>query len=172
MYRPVGFIEEEPLMIVDDPVVDRCEVQPGMCITQTVHDYLRQVNCNVPRVRGYNTRGGLRGMGLLGGGLGKICTLYTGNQINSGMLDRGEFDPCAVKRANLPICAPRPAPTPPAPPVPDPPVQTFDEPVLEEEEEESSNYMVGGILAVLVLGGVGYAVMRNRKKGKKKKGRR
>ena len=164
MYRKLGLSSGMGQLIVDSPQTkDYCEVTPGMCITQEAKNRLASINCGVPRVKGYSTRGGLRGMGALGGGLGRICSLYT--QVTTRNLF--EFNACSVKSANLPVCN-----TPPITTTQTPPTETFDEPE-EEEDNEDNMFMIGGILAVLVVGGVGYAVFRNRKgKGKRKKGKR
>lgn len=56
--------------------------------------------------------------------------------------DKGHFAPCDV--ASLPVCG-------------------------EEGDwfEENKSYAIGGILGLLLLGGLGYAVFRNRKKGRR-----
>lgn len=160
MYRRMG-MRGMGQLIVDDaaPSKQYCAIKPGMCITAESKRYLDSLRCEIPRVKGYSTRGGLRGLGRSN----SICSMYT--RLFPGHI-QSNFDPCEVKRANLPVCAP-----PPAPPVrtntPDTPVTTFDEP---EEDDDGNMYMIGGILAVLVVGGVGYAVFR--KKGKKKRKKR
>lgn len=163
MYRQMGSsrgVGQEELILDSGPGTDYCEIQPGMCLTQGAKNYLANLDCRVSSARGYS-RGGLRGLGRIGG-LGRICSLYTGNQINEGMLKISNlFHLCSLKNANLPVCAPPP-----------PPVTTFDEPDPPPVEEEEDNMlMIGGILAVLVVGGVGYAVFKSRKKGKGKKKR-
>ena len=163
MYRHSGVSRGVGEELISDPSpggYDYCEIQPGMCITREAKDYLATLNCRTASARGYS-RGGLRGLGRMAG-LGRICSLYTGNQINRGMLNISNlFNLCALKNANLPIC----------PPPPPPPVTTFDEPTPPPVEEEDNMLMIGGILAVLVVGGVGYAVFKNRKKFKGKKKR-
>lgn len=57
--------------------------------------------------------------------------------------DKGHFSPCDV--ADLPVCG-----------------------STEEWLEENKSYAIGGILGLILLGGIGYAVFKNRKK----KGRR
>lgn len=44
----------------------------------------------------------------------------------------------------------------------------IEEPEPEKEEDNGSLFMVGGILAILLAGGVGYAVFKSRKKKKKR----
>lgn len=126
----------------------------------------------VPQAKGL--RGGLRGLHGLAGGLGKTCTIYS-SKLTLTASNADLWDPCRVK--DLPICRPMP-PKEPTYVKEDTPVYVPQveepEPELEPEpepEEEDTSYMVGGILAVLVLGGVGYAVFRNRKKKKGKRKR-
>lgn len=68
------------------------------------------------------------------------------------------YSPCDL--AQLPICSPGAAVSPYA--VPE------DE---EEEDGDRGKYVVGGLLGLLLVGGIAYAVTRKKKK-KKKKGRR
>jgi hypothetical protein len=61
--------------------------------------------------------------------------------------DKGHFAPCSV--AEMPVCG---------------------APEDENNEgwlEENKSYAIGGILGLLVIGGVGYAVFKNRKKGRR-----
>lgn len=161
MFRKIG-LGQEVLITDPGPGADpKCDVQPGWCVTQSAKDYLNSINCTVPSARGYivGYRGGTKGLRGFGNGLGKVCSLYTGNIVNKGMLTRGEFSLCGDVRS-LPVCPP--------PVVTSPPVTKTDVP-SDEEGDDDSMYMIGGILAVLVVGGVGYAVFKNRKKKGKKK---
>lgn len=175
-------VAPEDVLIDDDPPPQTSSADskkyctnfpPGACIdpgfVQSVRNYANEM-CPKPRVpQAKGVRGGMRG---LFGGLGKICSIYS-SDMTITTRNAGRWDPCVLK--TLPVC--RKQPPPPAKPptyvVEDPPViitSTPEEP--EEEEDDNASYMVGGILAVLVLGGVGYAVFKNRKKGKRKKTRR
>lgn len=141
-----------------------CEnLLPNMCAKeQRVIDKAKQ-DCWEQERRG-QTRG------LLGFGLGKTCTLYSWDA-QVGVNHANMWDPCML--AKLKVCSPPPSndtPTTIPPPVVNNP--PFDDDGGGEEEDDSGQFLVGGILGLLVLGGIGYAVFKNRKKFKKKKGKR
>lgn len=78
----------------------------------------------------------------------------------SGVIDPNNahrFSPCEL--AKLQICGGG--------------AETFDAPPEEDEEEEeeeeenSTKYMIGGLLGLLAIGGIAYAVTRKKKKGRK-----
>lgn len=164
MYRAQGIGQD--IMALPSGTSQYCEnVLPNMCaLTQKVIDTAKADCAAIER------RSQTRGIGMFGG-LGKICTLYE-NDRKVGMSTYNRWDPCLL--AKLSLCD-----TPTAPPTQsDVPVITvndtpMDQPEEEEDsEDDNSMFMVGGILGLLVLGGVGYAVFKNRKKkgkGKKKK---
>ena len=56
--------------------------------------------------------------------------------------DKGHFSPCDV--ADLPVCGEG-----------------------DGWFEENKSYAIGGILGLLLVGGIGYAIFKNRKKGKR-----
>jgi hypothetical protein len=144
-----------------------CEnLLPNMCAkTQSVIDKAKR-DC------WEQSRGQIRG--LFGSGLGKTCTLYSWDA-QVGANHANMWDPCML--AKLQVCTGGPPPanddspeTTPTPVVPPP----SDDPDGGEDvtEDDSGQFLVGGILGLLVLGGIGYAVFKNRKKFKKKKGKR
>ena len=159
MYRmnaPLG-----QLLIVDDEpsAPTFCPAKSGMCISARLKEVARTKCWAPPRVRGYSTRG-MEGLGLYNA---SICSNYS--QVTQDWLFK-YYNPCHLK--DLPVCPPLPAPPPPpAQPFdePDPPpVDESEPPPVEEEEDDNNIYVIGGILAVIIVGGVGYSVWRNRKK--------
>lgn len=176
MYRAVGIGQDD--YILDDSTPqgkDYCENLPaGACaVSQEVLEYARAQCPGVPRVRGFDTYrgGGLRGLIQ---GFGKVCSVYS-KEISMGTAHW--WNPCVLK--SLPLCVPKPPPFVTEEPVPVVPTSTPDLPTYEPQEEpppevveedEGRQYVVGGLLALVVAGGVGYAVWRNRKKrGKRRK---
>lgn len=159
-FRSVGQSDLiQPLPPATNPYCEN--LLPNMCVKeQRVLDKAKQ-DC-WDREQRSQTRG-------LFGSLGRTCTLYD-SDARVGMSQYNLWDPCMLAR--LPLCgAPTPPPstdipttvtttTPPQPETPD---------IVEDDDSDSGQFMVGGILGLLVLGGIGYAVFKNRKK---KKGKR
>ena len=142
-----------------------CEnLLPNMCAKdQRVIDRAKE-DCKNKEARSNQVRG-------LFGGLGRTCTLYA-SDAQVGINHYNLWDPCML--AKLPLCGGGGGTTTTTEPSSVPTtVTTEDIPEEEVEEDGSDNgqVMIGGILAILVLGGVGYVVFKNRKK-KKKKGNR
>lgn len=99
-------------------------------------------------------------------GVGIICSTYAfRDPVQLSNMDK--YDPCYVETLK-PCFVPE---EPVTPLVPDAPPRMDSPP--EEKDDDNNAFMVGGILAALVVGGIGYTVFKNRKKGKgKKKGRK
>lgn len=160
MYRfqSVGQDIIQPLPVVNP----YCEnLLPNMCVKeQRVLDKAKQ-DC-WDREQRSQTRG-------LFGSLGKTCTLYT-SDAKVGMNHYNMWDPCML--ANLPVCGtPTDTPSTTTTVTTTPSSETPPEVVVEDDDSDSGQFMVGGILGLLVLGGIGYAVFKNRKKNKKSKRR-
>jgi hypothetical protein len=147
----------QPLPAATNPYCEN--LLPNMCVKeQRVLDKAKQ-DCRDRELRN-QTRG-------LFGSLGKTCTLYA-SDAQVGMSHYNLWDPCMLSQ--LPLCGGG-TPNPPGTDVPttvDTPSDT-PETTDEDDESDSGQFMVGGILGLLVLGGIGYAIFKNRKKKKKSK---
>jgi hypothetical protein len=146
----------QPLPTTENPYCEN--LLPNMCVKeQRVLDKARQ-DCRERELRS-QTRGLF--------GLGKVCTLYD-YEAQVSMSRYNMWDPCMLSQ--LPLCGGTPS-NPPSTDVPtteDTPTDT-PETTDEDDESDSGKFMVGGILGLLVLGGIGYAIFKNRKKKKKSK---
>ncbi len=146
----------QPLPEVTNPYCEN--LLPNMCVKeQRVLDKAKQ-DCS-DREQRSQTRG-------LFGSLGKTCTLYA-SDAQVGMNHYNMWDPCMLAR--LPVCGAPTAPPSTTTTVTTPPQQTPPDVVEEEDDSDSGQFMVGGILGLLVLGGIGYAVFKNRKKKSKRR---
>lgn len=135
---------------------------PNQCIKPSEYDAVMKkvkADCAYKKVSG-QIRGlyGVRGLGVM-------CSQYAfRSDVMLSNLD--QYDPCYVETLKPCLVVDDPV----IPIVP--PTRAGDPPATPEEPKEDDNtmYMVGGILAVLVVGGVGYAVFKSRKKkgGKRK----
>lgn len=158
MYRMQGMGQDIAPLPKSNPYCEN--VLTGMCAkTQSVIDKAKEECAAIER------RSQTRGVGLFGG-LGRVCTLYESDRKVS-MSTYNLWDPCML--AKLSLCGPDSPPQSFVPELPQTPIEDNPPPSDDEGDDgEQTMYMVGGILGLLVLGGVGYAVFKNRKKRKKK----
>lgn len=143
-YRAMGLAPGEQILLPDEPVQQSgksypCPNVPGMCLAPESAELVRKR----AREECPNTTPAVRGWGV--GAAAIQCNQYP----VIGGANWNWFNPCWVK--SLPSCPSTPG------------VEILTTPE-EPEEDENSAYIVGGILALLALGGVGYAVLKKRKK--------
>lgn len=192
-----GLGQEQQLIIDDEPssstttikrLGEYCDAPDNLCVdseslaasirgaASASCDYLLRIEAGLA-IRGYPTNG-----------LGVVCSPPSTNVISASNFSSflSVYDPCQLK--NITACGAAPAPTAPAP-TPD---YTYVEPVYwrdapeyaqynieeaggeaapedgTEEKEGNAKYVVGGILAFLVVGGLVFAATRKKKKKGKK----
>ena len=136
-----------------------CEnTPPNQCIKaseyQAVMKKVKQ-DCAYKKVSG-QVRGFSRN------GVGVMCSSYA-YRADVMLTNLDQYDPCYVE--TLPACFVKED----DPPLLDVPETRMDTPPVEDDDDdEGKMLMIGGIVAVLAAAGIGYAVFKNRKKGKKK----
>lgn len=163
MYKFQSIGQDIQALPVSNPYCEN--LLPNMCVQeQRVLDKAQQ-DCWKQGLRS-QTKG-------LFGSLGKTCTLYASDAMVS-MSHYNMWDPCML--AKLPLCGGTPTttttfvdtPTPVT--TTTPPPEDSDVPESSgEEEDDGGQYVIGGILGLLVLGGIGYAVFKSRKKKGKRR---